>query len=207
MRVRSVVALTVLLALGAACGSDGGSGSGGRPYTGIKRTPPLEVGSVTLPEVAPDDGSTFTMKASAPDRLLVVYFGYTNCPDLCPTTLSALRGAFKEIGAPADRVDVAFATVDPARDTPDVLAGYLSSFFTGHWHALRTEDDTVLKAAEEPFLVTSSVETTFDGRISVTHTAATYVIDDTGTVVIEWGYPTKAEDMTADLRQLLEETA
>ena len=113
----------------------------------------------------------------------------------------------RELGAAGQRVDIAFVTVDPDRDTPEVLGGYLASFFAGNWHALRAGDADELKAAEDPFLATSSVETTFDGRIAVSHTATTYVIDASGTVIAEWGYPTKAEDMLADLGQLLEEAA
>ncbi len=198
---RSVVALAVLLAL-TGCG-----GSEPRTLTGIKREPPLQVGTVTLPEVAPASGD-FVMKASDPDRLLVTYFGYTNCPDLCPSTFAALRKAVDSLEpAQAERIDIAFVTVDPERDTGEILGGYLASFFGDRWHALRTDDPAALAAAEEPFLVSSSVETTFDGRIAVEHTATTYIIDVEGTVVAEWGYPTKAEDMSGDLAQLLEEAA
>lgn len=175
-------------------------------FTGIHRTPPLQVGSVTLQEVAPATAD-FTFKASAPGRLLITYFGYTNCPDLCPTTFAALRTALKQLGDQAAKIDIAFITVDPARDSTDIMAGYLASFFSSGWHALRTDDAAALKQVEEPFLATSSVETTFDGRISVTHTATTYVVDDTGTVQVEWGYPTSAADMAGDLTHLLQEAS
>lgn len=205
---RSACALAAVLVLGA-CGSSSSGGTAGADdtgaaLTGIRRDPPLQVAGVTVDEVAPGSGP-FEMVASAPDRLLVTYFGYTNCPDICPTTFAALRTALKDLGADADRIEIAFVTVDPERDTAEVLSGYLESFFGDRWHALRTEDFDTLHAAERPFLASSSVETTFDGRIAVSHTGTTYVIDATGEVVVEWGFPTAPEDMTADLNHLLED--
>ncbi len=188
------------LALGA-CGSGAADGD---TLTGIRRTPPLQVAGVSVEEVAPRSGP-MELVAAAPGRLLVVYFGYTNCPDICPTTFAALRTSLRELGDDADRIDIAFVTVDPERDTAEVLGGYLSSFFGDQWHALRTGDPAALEAAEGPFLASSSVGTTFDGRVAVTHTGTTYVVDSTGEVVLEWGFPTAADDMTADLRRLLEE--
>lgn len=205
--MRSRVVLSTLLVLGVltACGSTATS-EGGGDLVGIRRDPPLTANGATLPEVAPETGE-FEIKATAPDRLLIMYFGYTNCPDLCPSTFAAIRKGLAELGSDADRVNVAFATVDPKRDTPDVLAAYLDSFFDDRWIALRTEDDAALKRAEEPFLASSTVSTTFDNRIDVAHTATSYVLDSNGTVVVEWGYPIAPEDITGDLRQLFKELA
>lgn len=191
------------LVLGACGGGDSSSETDGG-LSGIRRTPPLMVAGVSADEIAPGSGP-MELVAASPDRLLVVYFGYTNCPDICPTTFAALRTALQDLGDDAERLDIAFVTVDPDRDTAEVMTGYLDSFFGDRWHALRAADAEALKVVERPFLASSSVETTFDGRIAVTHTGTTYVVDATGEVVVEWGFPTEPEDMTADLRTVLED--
>ena len=90
--------------------------------------PPSEkqVSTVTATEVTDDASQDFQFIAPS-GEVLVVYFGYTNCPDLCPTTLAAVRSAKRDIGSLADQVNLAMVTVDPERDTKDILPAYLSS--------------------------------------------------------------------------------
>ena len=197
------------LALGAtACGSsrtDSASGTTVAAATkvqGLQRTPPLDVSSVTLPEVhagAPDQ--PFTTKAD-PGKLLFVYFGYTHCPDLCPTTMADLRKALKQLGPDASRIQTAFVTVDPQRDTADVLPGYITSFVADA-HALRTDDFAALKAAEDKFAASSSLTPNGDGTYEVSHTASSSIVDQNGKIVAEWPFGTSPEVMASDLRLLL----
>ena len=161
----------------------------------------MTVTDVTADGAYADHGPDFTMRAKT-GRLLVVYFGYTNCPDLCPTTLAALRGARTVIGDDGDRFDVAMVTVDPARDTGDVLNGYLSSF-GDLFHALRPESEDELTAAEAPFLASSSVVTATDGTVEVGHSATAYVVDENGTVLVEWPFGIGKDGMAHDLAILL----
>jgi protein SCO1 len=201
----AAAAALALVVLVTACGSSSPSGSG---LTGIVRDTPLQVGDVVLPEVtdaSPGDatGTPFTFRAD-PGHLLIVYFGYTNCPDLCPTTLAHVSAAIGDLGSDADRVDLAMVTVDPDRDTPAVLTGYLRSF-TQRVHAIRTTDLARLAQAEAPFQAQSSVTVGTDGAVDVQHTAITYVVDDAGTVRVEWPFGTAAEDMQHDLAKLLSE--
>lgn len=171
---------------------------------GVGRTPPLEVGSVSLPEVTNSDtGEPFPF-AAADGELLVVYFGFTSCPDLCPTTLADLRAARRRIGTDADVVDLAFVTVDPNRDTTEILRRYVGSF-ADRFHILRTTDTEALEAAEDAFLASSSITTLPDGEISVSHTAATYVVDSSGTVLVEWPFGIGVSGMENDLRLLIEQ--
>ena len=114
----------------AGCGGD-------RELVGLTRDPAPQVDAVTLPDVS-RDGAPFELRAE-PGGLLVVYFGYTNCPDICPTTMADLARALDDLGDDADRVDVAMVTVDPDRDT-DVLADYVDDFVAGG-HALATADE------------------------------------------------------------------
>lgn len=194
-------ALAALLGIGAAaCGDD----SGHAELAGVVRDPALDVASVRIP--AAEDGSPVAMVAES-DELLVVYFGYTSCPDICPTTLNDLSIAVSDLADDvAERVTVAFATVDPDRDTAEVLDGYLHSFFDDGL-ALRAEDPRQLAAATEAFGVQFEVADHQPGDLSyeVAHTAVTYVVDDTGKVVVEWPFGFATDDIAADLRTLLNE--
>jgi len=165
--------------------------------------PPAEkiVSTVTATEVLTDTSQPFQFVAPE-DQVLVVYFGYTNCPDLCPTTLAAVRAAKRELGDLADRVKLAMVTVDPERDTKDVLPAYLSSF-SDQYHALIPASDDELTAVKDAFQASSSVTKNPDGTIEVGHSATTYVVNDQGVVVVEWPYGLTADDMANDLEILL----
>lgn len=210
--------LLAATAVGACGGGDGGDGDDGGSAAeaaanetptlqGVQRTPPLAVGAVTLPDAA-NAGEDLTMRAR-PGALLLVYFGYTMCPDICPTTMSDIAVALRKIDAAAD-VDVAMVTVDPARDTDEVLSEYMGHFFpnSGH-HALRTEDEALLASAKEAFGVQSEIEEHAPGTddYEVAHTAVTYVVDEAGNVVVEWPFGISSDVMASDLGILLEEAA
>lgn len=199
VRLRVALVVAVLTAVAIACGQGSDDGA----LAGIVRDPPLDVASVQIP--AADDGRPVAMQA-APRELLIVYFGYTSCPDICPTTMSDLSIAVNDLPDDlAERVTVAFVTVDPERDSAEVLTGYIKHFFDDGL-ALRTEDGQALATAAAAFGVQYEVAdhesgaTTYD----VAHTAVTYVVDDGGKVVVEWPFGFMADDMTSDLRALLE---
>ncbi|MFM7872937.1 MAG: SCO family protein [Actinomycetota bacterium] len=200
----SVRAASLLIGSVVIIGACGGSET---TLQGIVRDEPLIVGSVAVTDVtsagryAANDGS-FEFRAE-PGRLLVVYFGYTNCPDLCPTTLALVRAAKRELGDDGDRIDLAMVTVDANRDTPEVMNGFLASF-TDAFHALVPADESELRAAEEAFLASSSILTDASGEIEVGHSATAYVVDSTGTVLVEWPFGIDKNVMIDDLRILLE---
>jgi protein SCO1 len=189
-----------LLALASSCGADLRSGA----LAGAVRTPPLVVASISLPDVG-DDLAPVTMKAP-PDELYLVYFGYTSCPDVCPTTMSDISVALGDLpDAQANKVTVAMVTVDPERDTPEFLTGYLDHFFDRSI-ALRTTDAAQLATAAKAFGVKWEIAAHSPGdSYSVAHTAVTFVVDDTGTVVVEWPFGLATDAMTSDLSTLLTE--
>ncbi len=193
---RAAAALVVALAL-TACGGDD------RELAGYRRDPAPEVGQLTLPDLS-QDGAEFAMQAE-PDHLLIVYFGYTNCPDFCPTTLSDLRLATRRMDEEdAARIDVAMVTVDPERDLP-VLDAYVTSFFEDG-RALGTDDDDRLRTVAAPFGVGYSVERDADGEVTdVSHSTALYAVDDDGELVLTWQFGVPIDDLAADLQQLLAE--
>lgn len=205
MRQRRVLLLAALAVLTASLGltACGGGGSDApSSLQGVVRTPALQVASVTLPDESPTAaGAPFAMKA-ADGGLLLVYFGYTNCPDVCPTTLSDIGQALRKLPeSDRDKVEVAFATVDPDRDSGEKLSSYLDHFVNGG-HALRTTDAAQLQAAEDAFNVTAK-KVPSGTSYEMEHTAITYVVDDTGKVVVEWPFGTDAETMAADMQLLL----
>lgn len=200
---RPLVLGAAMLMVGAGCGG------GEQTLRGIVRDQPLEVGSVAVTDVTSEgaygehDGS-FEFVAE-PGRLLVVYFGYTNCPDLCPTTLALVRAARRELGDDGQRIDLAMVTVDPDRDTAEIMNGYLASF-VDTFHALVPATQEELRAAEAAFLASSTIVTNESGKIEVGHSATAYVVDSTGRVRVEWPFGIDKNAMINDLKILLEST-
>jgi len=135
-------------------------------------------------------------------KVVLVTFGYTQCPDVCPTTLQDLSSAVKKLGPDASRVQVLFVTVDPKRDTPDVLRQYVPAFNTaflglyGDEAATRkAESDFKVYAAERPGKT--------PGTYTVDHSAQTYVYDPQGRLRLLVAYGFTPEAMASDLRLLL----
>lgn len=198
----SRLALPIAMLLGATVGcAPERSGSGLRGFVPKGHAP---VDGVSLPEVHPGAAAVPFRFAARPGGLLFVYFGYTSCPDVCPTTLADLRAALHELGADAARVEVAFVTVDVRRDSAEVLAPYLASFVPGS-HALRPRNDEDLANAERAFEASSQVRRDAAGKITVSHTSIGYLVDERGRIQLEWSFGTSSKDMAHDLRVLLRE--
>jgi protein SCO1 len=196
VKLRSAVLALVALALPlVACGSDKTS----HPISGLQLDPPPTVGTLSLPDASAGD-APFTFKA-APGKLLITYFGYTSCPDVCPTTLSEVKKALAKIGDKAADVDLAMITIDPSRDSGELLTKYVQTFVKGS-HALRTEDDTQLQAVAKGFGAAYSVTKDAAGEEQVTHSGNLYVVDPNGTVILEWPFGLKAPAIADDLETL-----
>lgn len=193
---RAVAAVCLLFALSwfaAACGDDLG------PFAGARRLPAPIIQS-TMPTV---DGAPFVFEA-VDDGVLLVYFGFTSCPDICPTTLADVAFAEGDLGDQRERVDLAMVSVDPERDQPEVLRGYVSSFVADAT-ALRTDDDAVLRAAAAEFGVFYEIVEAADGSVDVLHSTSLFAVDDKGQLVASWPFGTPSADLANDLRILLEE--
>ena len=185
-----VVATAAFAALSAGCST--------REFAGFVREPAPDVSALSLPDTSTDDDLTLRAR---PGGLLMVYFGYTNCPDYCPTTMSELKIALRRAGEPA-AVNVAMVTVDPDRDGP-ILADYVGSFFPGG-HALVTYDDALLAEVAAPFGASYLVSTDDDGSVEVAHSTALYAVDDTGRLVMTWPFGIDIDEMAADIKDLLD---
>jgi len=198
--------VSALLLGGGVIGMATGCGSAGaRGLNGATREPPQRVAAISLPDVAPGRrGAPLTFRA-ARSRLMLVYFGYTYCPDVCPTTLADLRNALVQLPkGDRSRVVVAMVTVDPGRDTPAVLNAYLGHFFA-NWHALRTSSPDALRTAERAFGASHRIgRRNASGAYEVSHTAEVYAVDSTGTVRVEWPFGMRSAEIAGDLRRLLD---
>jgi protein SCO1/2 len=199
-RVAVATVVAALFAVG--CGSGGGSSAGDAPkkVQGITYDPAPQVGTLSLPDVT-NGGREFPFVAD-PGKLLVVFFGYTHCPDICPGTMAGVRLARDKLGEDADRVQVAFGTVDPNRDTDAVVGEYVENFFADG-HALRTEDAARLKEVADAFGVQYEVVTDAAGKTEVGHSALSFVVDDQGRVVAAWPFGFEEKAMTEDMKLLL----
>ncbi|MCS7040867.1 MAG: SCO family protein [Anaerolineae bacterium] len=134
-------------------------------------------------------------------RLVVLYFGYTFCPDVCPTTLSEWARAMRLLGPKADRVQVIMITVDPARDTAEKLGAYLAHFDPRFIGLVGTEDEIARIAT----LYGIYYQKHEDGgeNYLVDHTATQTAIDQEGYIKLVFPFGTKAEDIADDLAYML----
>lgn len=196
--IKRAIAATLIIAALAACGSEEP-----RELAGYSREPAPYVGDLELPDLS-NDGELFALQAE-PDELLVVYFGYTNCPDFCPTTLSDVRLARRELDDPT-AVDVAMVTIDPDRDLP-ILADYVDGFFPGEGHALGTTDESLLAQVAAPFGTSYEITTNDEGETEVGHRTDLYAVDDQGLIVLTWPFGVSKDDLAADFKQLLDAQA
>lgn len=146
------------------------------------------------------DGRTVTQE-DLKGRPTLLFFGFTHCPDICPTTLFEISEVLRQLGADAGKVRAAFVTVDPERDTPATLKDYLGSF-DPHLMALtgsREEVDGMLKA----YRVYAKKVPTEGGGYTMDHTALVYLMDKNGQFVAPFNMKRKPEEAAADLRRYM----
>lgn len=137
-------------------------------------------------------------------RIVVLFFGFTHCPDICPTTLADAAAVLKRLGKEAARVQVLFVTVDPGRDTPELLARYVTAFDPG-FLGLRGDDDATKRAAREFKIFYEKRPGGAPGAYTVDHSGQTYVIDGQGRLRLFIRHDRLSTDLEPDLRTLLKE--
>jgi protein SCO1 len=137
-------------------------------------------------------------------KVVVVFFGFTHCPDVCPTTLLELAAVKKQLGADGERVQGVFITVDPERDTPELLKAYVDNFGAG-FTALRGTPEETAALAKSFKVFYAKVPGKAEGSYSVDHTAASFVFDPRGKVRLYTRYGSGAEALVHDIRLLLAE--
>jgi protein SCO1/2 len=131
----------------------------------------------------------------------LVFFGYTHCPDVCPTTLFDVSEVFRALGADAKDVRALFVTVDPERDTPAVLKDYLSSFDPRIVGV--TGDEASIAAVEKAYRVYAKKVPTDGGGYTMDHTAIVYLMNKDGRFVMPFNIKRRPEEAAADLKRYL----
>lgn len=152
----------------------------------------------------PDVDGRMRSLADFKGKVAVVFFGYTQCPDVCPTTLAELAAVKQQLGPAGADVQGVFVTVDPARDTPDVLKAYVASF-GGDFVALRGDEAQTQAAARAFKVFYAKVPGKTDSSYTMDHTAASYVFDRQGRVRLFTRYGSGADALAHDLKILLDE--
>jgi protein SCO1/2 len=135
-------------------------------------------------------------------KVVVVFFGFTQCPDVCPTTLGALAETRQLLGADGDKLVGVFVTVDPKRDTAALMKAYVGSF-SPDWVPLRGAADEIAAAAKEFKIFYREVPGKTESSYTIDHTAASYVFDTQGKVRLYVRHNTPPADLAADIRTLL----
>ena len=135
-------------------------------------------------------------------KVVVIFFGFTHCPDVCPTALAELAQVAKELGNDADKMQVLFVTVDPERDTPELLRQYVPSF-NPKFLGLYGDAVATARAAKE-FKIFYQKQPLPGGSYSVDHSAGTYVLDPRGRLRLFAGYGAGAPALLHDIRILLQ---
>jgi protein SCO1/2 len=173
--------------------------SAGPPFKGGALEPPHPAPEFALPA---SDGSTFRLRDQR-GRVVVLVFGYTFCPDVCPLTLSEMAQVRAQLGERAPRIRVVFVTVDPERDTPDRLRAYVGAFdrsFLG-----LAGDPEALARVRRAYGVVAEKRTVAGTTAAylIDHSAFVYVVDPEGRLRLMFPFGTAIDDMAHDLRLLL----
>jgi len=148
------------------------------------------------------DGKPRTL-ADFRGKVVVVFFGYTQCPDVCPTTLSEMAEVMKALGARSDKVQVLFVSVDPERDTQALLAQYVPAF-DARFLGLYGDAEATTKAAREFKVFFQKVPGKTPSSYTVDHTAGSYVFDPQGRIRLFVKHAQGVEPLASDLRRLID---
>jgi len=190
---RSSFPILLALCLGALAGCDGAPKFKSADITGADYGKTLQL---------TDQNGKLRRLEDFRGQAVVLFFGFTHCPDVCPTTLFEVSEIMRALGPDAGGVRSLFVTVDPERDTPGVLKDYLSSF-DPHLRAA-TGSQAQLDKIEKAYRVYSKkVPTGKDGDYSMDHSAIVYLMDKQGRFVAPFKLDRKPEDAAAELRKYL----
>lgn len=150
----------------------------------------------------PDADGRMRSLADFKGKLVALFFGYTQCPDVCPTTMAELAEAKKLLGPQGDKLQVVFVTVDPERDTPQVLKGYMGNF-DPTFVALRPTPEQLAGVAKDFKVYYKKVEGNTPTSYTMDHSAATYVYDTQGQLRLYARYGAGPQALASDFKQLL----
>ena len=167
-------------------------------YFGSHIEPPKEMPDFTLPSAnGPVTLSSFRGK------YVVLYFGYTSCPDICPASSAALKAALNQLSGQDSQVQVIFISVDYKRDTPEKLSNYMQNFRPDFIGLVGTQAQTDQVTHDFGIYYELDAPDAETGAYAVAHTATILVLDRTSALVLTWANDQQPDEMAADLRILL----
>ncbi len=152
-------------------------------------------------ELIKSDGELFRLSEQN-GKIVLLFFGYTSCPDVCPTTLAELKLVMDDLGNKTERVQVIFVSVDPQRDTPEKIQKYVEHFNTA-FIGLSGPLEDLEKIWKGYGVFREEVKSESAFGYIVNHTARTYLIDTNGNLRLSYGFQTPVEDIVHDLELLL----
>ena len=187
-----------MLAAGGVCGLVACSPEAKPQFKSIDLTGADYAKDFSLPD---QNGQTRSLKDFA-GKIVVVFFGFTQCPDVCPTTMGEMAQIRQLLGADGNRLQAIFITIDPDRDTAELLKAYMGNFDPS-FVALRPSPDQLAKLAKDFKVFYKKVEGKTPGNYSMDHSAGSYVFDTQGRVRLYSRYGAGAEALASDIRLLL----
>lgn len=152
--------------------------------------------------VLPDHHGRLRSLKDFAGKVVVVFFGFTQCPDVCPTTMAEIAQAKALLGSDADKLQAVFVTLDPERDTPEVLRAYMANF-DASFVALRPNAEQLAATARDFKIYFKKVEGKSPTAYTMDHSAASYVYDPQGRLRLYLRYGSGAEILAADARLLI----
>ena len=205
MRLRVLGAAALLLAA-AGCGERGASGAAsGGPKASFKSIDITGAEYARKLELPDADGKARSLNEFK-GKVVVVFFGYTQCPDVCPTTMAELSQVRRALGPDAGRLQGVFVTVDPERDTAAVLKAYVDNFNAG-FIGLRGSAEQTQAVAREFKVFFGKVPGKTETSYTVDHTAGAYIFDTQGRIRLFSRYGAGPKALEDDIRALLRESA
>ena len=135
-------------------------------------------------------------------RVVLMFFGYTQCPDVCPTTMTEMAEIKKSLGADGERLQVLFVTVDPERDTPELLKAYMENFEPS-FLALRATPEKLVELAQDYKIYYKKAAGSTPTSYTMDHSAGSYIYDPKGQLRLFTRYGSPKEALTKDLQMLL----
>jgi protein SCO1/2 len=191
----------VLVIAGAAIGVWQLAASEAHEWNGMAYEPAREIDAIRLTD---SEGESLAL-TDLEGKPVLIYFGYTFCPDFCPATLTDFQRVKQDLGDQADEVAYVMITVDPARDTPERLRDYLE-FFDPTFIGL-TGSENEITDAKRAFGITSISQPATpeaNGFYFVDHSTQTYLLDQEGDLILEYPWGTEAGDIAEDIDHLLD---
>ena len=203
MRRRSALALAATIGLGLLAGCDqlGWGGGAKTRFQGVDLSGASYARSFSLPD---QDGKLRSL-SDFKGKVVVVFFGFTQCPDVCPTSMQELAEVKRTLGADGERLQGIFVTVDPERDTAEVLKAYMANF-DPTFLALRGNAQELAAVAKDFKIYYKKVDGKTPTSYTMDHSAGSYVYDTAGRLRVYHRYGSGAAALAADVATLLKES-